>query len=75
MAQGMREQVRADLEVVYYFQGEENEQLTVDPGWYLEAAGQRRVSGPWICRGDAIKAIAGVPDGVIHNPGANDGRR
>lgn len=66
MVEGVRQHVREDLDAVYYFRTEldDNED---EAGWYLEnSANHRRVSGPYSFFVVAKKAASTQPSNVRH---------
>jgi hypothetical protein len=75
MIQGMRQSIREDLDVVYYFRGDIDDQSEIEPGWYLETAGQRRIGGPWDSFGAAFQVSQSMPSTAFINPENDYGRR
>ena len=71
MVEGCRQHVREDVDAVYYFRIDVDDEHD-EAGWYLEnSANHRRISGPFDYFVTAEKAAASVPAGGPCHLGPN----
>lgn len=64
MVTGCRHQVREDLNVVYYFRSDEDDNDAQDAGWYVENAENHSIlAGPFDTCMIAIQQSVAVPTG------------
>jgi hypothetical protein len=64
MTNGMRQRVREDLEIVYYYRGDVAQDDDEDPGWYIEDASNKRI-GPFDSAALAAQYARTMPASIV----------